>query len=171
MDRRGLEACGAGLDGLGVAPNPWGIMASIILRPAVESDVPRLAELNGHLGYAAVPELVLQRLRRILASDLDCIRVAGFPDGRVAGWIHAQLCQWLESEYRAEIGGLIVDGTMRRQGVGRTLVREVARWAKARGAVELSVRCQIHRDDAHAFYATQGFALVKSQHVFRRRLD
>jgi GNAT superfamily N-acetyltransferase len=137
----------------------------------LESDSPSLADLNGQLGYSASPPVVRERLLRILASGNDCLRVALLEDGRMAGWIHAQLSQWLESDFRAEIGGLIVDTTLRRRGVGTLLVAAVADWARSRGAVELSVRCQLHRTEAHAFYAAQGFQRTKSQHVFRRRLS
>ncbi|MFO1458116.1 MAG: GNAT family N-acetyltransferase [Verrucomicrobiota bacterium] len=146
-------------------------MEPITLRSALESDAPSLAELNGQLGYSASPDVVRERLIRILRSKEDCLRVAILSDGRIAGWIHAQLCQWLESDYRAEIGGLVVDASQRRRGVGARLVAAVAEWARSRGAVELSVRCQIHRTEAHAFYVAQGFHLTKSQHVFRRTLN
>lgn len=146
-------------------------MSLVTLRPALESDSGRLAELNEQLGYAVSAAVLAARLRRILASEPDLIRVAALPSGRIVGWIHAQLSQWLESEYRAEIGGLVVDQAVRRQGVGRTLVAGVARWAADHGAVDLSVRCQVHRADAHAFYVAQGFTITKSQHVFRRSLE
>jgi len=143
-------------------------MLPVTLRPAANTDLTRIAALNGQLGYAATAESVAARLEFILASERDHLQVAVLPDGPVVGWIHAQLVQWLESPYRAEIGGLVVDETVRRQGVGRILVDGVRRWAAAHGAMELSVRCQVHRVEAHAFYAKQGFVRVKSQHVFRR---
>ena len=146
-------------------------MEIITLRPALESDSSSIADLNGQLGYSASPAVVRERLLRILAREEDCLRVAILGDGRMAGWIHAQLSQWLESDFRAEIGGLVVDTTLQRRGVGTHLVAAVADWARSRGAVELSVRCQIHRTEAHAFYAAQGFRRTKSQHVFRRPLN
>lgn len=139
-------------------------------RQPVEADTDEIAILIGQLGYAVPAEALAVRMSRILASERDFVRVAVHPTGRVVGWIHAQLTQWLESEHRAEIGGLIVEETMRRQGVGGGLVNAAACWASSRGAVGLSVRCQIHRVDAHAFYVAQGFSLSKSQYVFRRAI-
>ncbi len=143
-------------------------MLPVTLRPAASTDLTRIAVLNGQLGYAAAAESLAARLQIVLASERDHLQVAVSPDGSIVGWIHAQLVQWLESPYRAEIGGLVVDEAVRRQGVGRILVDGVRQWAAERGAMELSVRCQIHRAEAHAFYAAQGFIRVKSQHVFRR---
>jgi GNAT superfamily N-acetyltransferase len=143
-------------------------MLPVSLRPAASTDLTLIAVLNGQLGYAAAAESLAARLQIILASERDHLQVAVLPDGHVVGWIHAQLVQWLESPYRAEIGGLVVDEAARRQGVGRILVNGVRQWAAAHGAMELSVRCQIHRVEAHAFYAAQGFIRTKSQHVFRR---
>ena len=42
-------------------------------------------------------------------------------------------------------GGLVVDTTLQRRGVGTHLVAAVADWARSRGAVDLFGRCQIHR--------------------------
>lgn len=143
-------------------------MLPVTLRPAATADLARIAALNGQLGYAATADSIAARLQIILASERDLLQVAVLPDGPVVGWVHAQLVQWLESPYRAEIGGLVVDEAVRRRGVGRILVDAVRLWAVTHGAMELSVRCQIHRVEAHAFYTAQGFIRTKSQHVFRR---
>ena len=143
-------------------------MLPVTLRPAANTDLTRIAALNGQLGYAATAKALAARLESILTSERDHLQVAVLPDGPIVGWIHAQLVQSLESPFRAEIGGLVVDEAVRRQGVGRILVNGVRQWAAAHGAMELSVRCQLHRVEAHAFYAAQGFIRVKSQHVFRR---
>lgn len=143
-------------------------MLPVTLRPAVSADLTRIAALNGQLGYAASAESLAARLQIILANERDFLQVAILPDGLVVGWVHAQLVQWLESPYRAEIGGLVVDEAVRRRSVGRILVDAVRLWAAAHGARELSVRCQVHRVEAHAFYAAMGFIRTKSQHVFRR---
>jgi GNAT superfamily N-acetyltransferase len=87
----------------------------------------------------------------------------------LAGWIHGFLSQLLESDYRVEIGGLLVDERWRRNGIGRRLVRVVDDWAAERGAAELSVRCREERAESHKFYESLSFRHTKTQRVFRKR--
>lgn len=141
-----------------------------VLRPATLADAPRVAALAAELGYAAPAEAIRQRLDAILASERDLLWVAELPETGVVGWIHAFLCQLVEAEFRAEIGGLIVDARCHRRGLGRRLVQAVEAWARARGAREISVRCQVKRVEAHRFYADLGFRPVKTQEVFRKTL-
>ena len=82
-------------------------------------------------------------------------------------WLSLQL---LESDYRVEIGGLIVDERWRRRGIGRQLVHAVQGWAVERGAVELSVRCREERTESHTFYESLSFRYTKTQRVYRKRL-
>jgi len=146
------------------------MMSSALIRRAVISDAPELARLTSALGYPAAAEAISHRLRRLLASAGDCVFVVEAGDGRLAGWIHGFLCQLLESDHRVEIGGLLVDEPFRRLGVGRRLVGAIADWAQSQGAVELSVRCRVEREEAHRFYETLGFRTTKTQKVFRKRL-
>lgn len=145
-------------------------MAVLFIRRAVISDAPELTRLTSALGYPAAEGVIADRLQRLLVSANDCLLVAESGEGRLAGWIHGFLCQLLESDYRVEIGGLLVDEPFRRSGVGRRLVGAVEDWAKDRGAVELSVRCRVEREEAHRFYEMLGFRTTKTQKVFRKRI-
>ncbi len=145
-------------------------MSSLLIRPAVISDAPELARLTSALGYPASESVIADRLQRMHASANDCLLVAEAGEGRLAGWIHGFLCQLLESDYRVEIGGLLVDEPFRRSGVGGKLVCAIEEWAKTHGAVELSVRCRVEREEAHRFYEILGFRTAKTQKVFRKRL-
>jgi GNAT superfamily N-acetyltransferase len=111
------------------------------------------------------------RLERLRASEGDLILVATDSADGVVGWLHAHLVQYLESEFRVEIGGLVVAARFQRRGVGRKLVDSVIPWATRHGAIEMSVRCQTWRVDAHGFYESLGFVRTKSQQVFRRSLS
>lgn len=144
-------------------------MSKQIIRRAVESDAAELARLTSQLGYPASEASMRTRLTRMLESSDDCLLVAEGPGGELAGWIHGFLCQLLESDYRVEIGGLLVDARFRRTGVGRRLVRAIENWAAERGAAELSVRCREERAEAHQFYESLSFQHTKTQRVFRKR--
>ena len=144
-------------------------MSQHIIRRAVASDAAELARLTSQLGYPVTQAALRSRLMRMIDSSDDCLLVAEVSSGELAGWIHGFLSQLLESDYRVEIGGLVVDEQRRRSGIGRRLVRAVEDWAVARGAVELSVRCREERTESHKFYESLSFRHTKTQRVFRKR--
>ena len=145
-------------------------MSSQIIRRAVTLDAPELVRLTVLLGYPSSLPVIEARLTRILDSADDCLLVAEDASGALIGWIHGFLSQLLESEYRVEIGGLIVDERYRRIGLGRRLVERIEAWARERGAAELSVRCREERAESHQFYESLSFRQTKTQRVFRKRL-
>ncbi len=141
-------------------------------RLAKLADAPELARLSGQLGYASELEEMRARLRRISSDASQRVWVlSAHETGRsLTGWIHAHAMQALESEFRVEIVGLVVDEAQRRNGVGKRLVSAVETWAREVGVNVVSVRCQIKREESHRFYEALGFAKAKMQHVFRKRL-
>jgi GNAT superfamily N-acetyltransferase len=76
----------------------------------------------------------------------------------------------LESDYRVEIAGLVVDERFHREGVGRDLVGRVEGWAVEQGVGQASVRCRTTRAEAHRFYESLGYSQAKTQIVFRKSL-
>jgi GNAT superfamily N-acetyltransferase len=141
------------------------------LRRAVSSDAAALARLTTQLGYPVSDSTIAARLARMVARSDDCVLVAEDAKGQLLGWIHGFVIQLLESEYRVEIGGLVVDAECRRRGVGRQLVGAIEDWAKERGAREISVRCREERAESHLFYESLSFQHVKTQRVFRKRTN
>jgi GNAT superfamily N-acetyltransferase len=144
-------------------------MSQHLIRRAVASDAAELARLTSQLGYPASEAIIRTRLKRMIDSSDDCLLVAEGSTGGLAGWIHGFLSQLLESDYRVEIGGLLVDERWRRNGIGRRLVTAVEAWAIERGAAELSVRCREDRAESHTFYESLLFRYTKTQRVFRKR--
>src|SRR6478672_4118494 len=144
-------------------------MSHTNIRCAMESDANELARLTSQLGYSVSEASIRTRMGRMFDSNYNSLWVAEKPDGKLAGWIHGFLCQLLESDYRVEIGGLIVDERCRRSGIGRRLVQVIEDWAAEQGATELSVRCREERAESHEFYESLSFRHIKSQRVFRKR--
>lgn len=145
-------------------------MSRFSIRCAREQDDVELARLAGELGYPVSAEMMRARLQRLLDSSSDAVFIAASADGSLAGWIHGALSQYLESDFRVEIAGLVVDARWRRQGAGRALVGRVEQWAREHGAVQSSVRCRTTRPGAHLFYKSLGYAESKTQIVFRKSL-
>ena len=140
------------------------------LRRACEQDSAELARLAGQLGYPASGEEMQRRFKRLRASANDAVFVAELGDGGLVGWVHGVLSQSLESEYRVEIAGLVVDERFHRRGVGRDLVQRMESWALEHGAEQASVRCRTTRAEAHRFYESMGYIQTKTQVVFRKFL-
>jgi len=75
----------------------------------------------------------------------------------------------MQTADRAELMGLVVDGTARRRGTGRTLVDAAEQWAKSRGLTALTVRSNVTRELSHPFYEALGYVREKTQHLYRKR--
>src|ERR1700746_2081902 len=144
-------------------------MEPVKIRRARPGDAARLAELSGQLGYPASRAEIAQRMKRGRAATLHAIFVAESESG-VSGWLHVSVTPLLEAALRAEVNGLVVDENMRSLGAGAKLLAAAERWAAARGCRSMSVRSNVVRDRAHAFYLRNGYELYKTQKAFRKSL-
>jgi len=143
---------------------------ALIVRRARAADLPRIADLSSQLGYPVLLEALERRFSRIASDAEQAVFVAETTDGRLVGWTHANPRRLLESEAFMEIEGLVVDASARRQGVGRALIAEVERWSLERGVTTIRVRSNVLRKEAHDFYPSVGYARLKTQHTYERRL-
>ncbi|MGB9593658.1 MAG: GNAT family N-acetyltransferase, partial [Anaerolineae bacterium] len=91
-------------------------------------------------------------------------------EGVVVGWVHVYAVATLESPAHAEIGGLVVDEAHRGRGIGRALMERAEAWARGMGLHTVRLRSNVIRAEAHAFYERIGYAPVKTQKVFAKRL-
>ena len=146
-------------------------MTDYSVRKASEEDYSEVARLAKQLGYPASDDVMRMRLRRLLPSSNDAVFVAESDEAGLVGWIHGVLSQYLESDRRVEIAGLVVDEQFQRRGVGRDLVKQVERWTVEHGAEQSSVRCRTTRAEAHRFYESLGYSQTKTQIIFRKTLS
>ena len=143
---------------------------AIEIRAAEDRDISTLARLAGELGYPSTPEQVRKRFADIQAAPHQATFVAVGKADAVIGWIHLSEARSLESEPRAEITGLVVDSNFRGGGAGRLLVKRGEDWARGRGLAVIGVRSNIIRERTHLFYERLGYAITKTQKVFRKRI-
>ena len=68
------------------------------------------------------------------------------------------------------MNGLVVDEKRRSAGAGAKLLRAAERWAKSKGCKNMSVRSNVIRERAHAFYLRNGYQHYKIQKAFRKKL-
>jgi predicted N-acetyltransferase YhbS len=139
------------------------------IRRASVGDAQQIATLCEELGYAATAAVLAERLQAFAKASTDFIAVAE-NGGEISGWIQAHSCHVLESGFRAEIVGLIVSNSARRQGIGRQLVAAAEEWARQIGAPAIVVRSNVARAESHAFYPALGYAETKTQRVYRKTL-
>jgi GNAT superfamily N-acetyltransferase len=143
---------------------------AIKVRPAEERDITVLASLAGELGYPSTPEQVRERFANIKAAPHQATFVAVTSGDTVIGWIQLSEARSLESEPRAEITGLVVNSNFRGGGAGSLLVEGGEDWARGRGLGVIGVRSNIIRGRTHVFYERLGYAVTKTQKVFRKRI-
>jgi len=140
------------------------------IRLASAGDAKRIAVLCQQLGYPASQEEVQRRLCQIQQDKRHAVYVAELPGGHVIGWVHVYVCQLLETDPQAEIGGLVVDEAHRRCGIGRLLMQHAEQWAREKECGTVHLRSNVVRKDAHVFYERIGYSSVKTQRVFRKVL-
>ncbi|HKT59959.1 MAG TPA: GNAT family N-acetyltransferase [Gemmatimonadales bacterium] len=141
-----------------------------MIRPAAQADAGRLAALSAELGYPVAASELAGRLADLLARDGEIVLVAERAPGQVIGWVHGSEQHFLESARRCELLGLVVDARERGRGIGRRLVAAVEEWARGRGLEQIAVRSNVTREESHPFYEHLGYARVKTQHAYRKRL-
>jgi len=149
-----------------VPPSPPG---AATIRRAQLTDAPAIAALSAELGYPADPNTVRERLKRIL-NHRDHHMAVAVADQQVAGWLQAHASDMLGSGFRAEIVGMVVSQAFRRRGLGRLLVESTVAWAREIEAEMIVVRSNVARAESHHFYPALGFAIWKTQTVYRMRL-
>jgi len=144
---------------------------TVAIRRARAEDATRLAQLSAVLGYPVKPEILRDRLNRLIESSRDVVLLAELPEAGTVGWIHGAEQDLLESDRRCEILGLVVDPEHRGKGIGRRLVEAVERWAEQRGLKQMAVRSNVTRLESHPFYERLGYVRAKTQHAYRKRLS
>ncbi len=140
------------------------------VRPVEPRDGPDLVRLAEALGYPATAGQVQARLARVAADPEHAVFVAENQAGQVVGWVHVFINKLLESDPRAEIGGLVTDPAARRQGIGRTLMQQAEAWSRGHGLKAVSLRTNIKRTEAPRFYESLGYVSVKTQYNYRKQL-
>lgn len=148
-----------------------GLVTQFSIRPAVLADASRLAELSNQLSYFSTPAEMSVRLPTLQDSGEHAVFVAEAPTGVVVGFAHVQVRRAVEHDPRAEVASLVVDESLRSQGIGARLMEAAEAWAIARGMKTIVLRSNVIRERAHAFYERLGYKHTKSQKFFLKALD
>jgi GNAT superfamily N-acetyltransferase len=134
------------------------------------SDAPGIAQLTAQLGYELAASDAADRLSRILTRQDQQFLVADV-GGRVVGWAHAVIVDYVDTERFVWIAGLVVDRDQRRQGVGRALLAQAERWAVKQGCSFVRLSSTTTRTASHRFYEQVGYTNIKTQFSFIKAVD
>ena len=153
---------------MATAESPMG--KPVPVRVARLSDADGISRLTVQLGYEVDAPAVAARLSRILARQDQCFMVAELDD-RLVGWVHAIVWEFVETGPFVILGGLVVDRSLRRKGIGRTLVIKAEEWAVEQGCSVVRLWSSVARTEAHRFYEQLGYSNIKSQYSFVKSVD
>ncbi|HEY7443521.1 MAG TPA: GNAT family N-acetyltransferase [Vicinamibacterales bacterium] len=143
---------------------------TVSARPARLSDAGEIARLVGQLGYEVDGPTTASRLLRILPQPRHRFLIAEL-EGRLVGWVHACVWEFVETGAFATIGGLVVDQSFRRRGVGRFLMGQAEAWAVEQGCSVVRLWSSVGRTEAHGFYEQLGYSNIKTQYSFAKSVD
>lgn len=139
------------------------------IRNAEIKDSKSIAELSNQLGYKSENIIIQKRLAEILGNNDNCVFVA-LENKKIVGWIHGFYSRRVESDPFIEIGGLVVDTSYRKKGIGKLLVEEINNWSHSKKCEKIRVRCNTVRTETHTFYLKIGFEINKEQKIFDKSL-
>jgi GNAT superfamily N-acetyltransferase len=142
----------------------------VTIREARADDAETVAALCAQLGYPSSPEQVGIRLDEILADAEHIVLVAERSDEEVIGWVQVHIRKLLVADRHAEMVGLVVDQGHRGQKVGLRLMEAAEGWARSQACVAVRLRTNVVRTEAHQFYETLGYKLLKTQRAYHKAL-
>jgi N-acetylglutamate synthase-like GNAT family acetyltransferase len=144
--------------------------SSLTIRLARLEDAEALAKLADQLGYPSTVEQVRRRFETLAEkSDENAVFVAE-TEGKIIGWVHVHLYNLLVDDPETEIGGLVVDESVRGQHIGEKLMQAAEAWTLEKGCSSVYLRSNVIRTRAHEFYKRLGYTIIKSQYAFRKDL-
>ena len=150
----------------------------VIIRPATPADAPALVELGRAVGSEKEGWLITERNWRSVADERRYLRtlrryehaavfVAEAPEG-IVGRLSLARDSHPASHHVADLG-LMVSASHRRRGIGRALLDEAVRWARAAGVRKLELHVFPHNAPAIALYEHYGFAREGYRRAHYRR--
>lgn len=132
--------------------------AGIDLRNAVIADADDVARLLGELGYPCDLRDAAERITSILVNDRQALVVAR-RGGSVCGLVALDFMYYLPlGTTTCRITALVVLPDARGCGVGRHLLMEAERRARAGGAARIELTSGAQRTEAHGFYRACGYS-------------
>jgi GNAT superfamily N-acetyltransferase len=141
--------------------------SKLTIRMASAADAEDLARLSGQLGYPSTGPETIQRLAAVNRYPEHAVFIAE-TNGTMVGWLHVFVRPSLTTDSSAEVAGLVVDEHCRSYGIGQALLTEAERWAAEQACSMVTLRSNVKRLRAHAFYERLGYEAIKTSKSFRK---
>jgi len=143
---------------------------SITIRSAQKEDCTGITDLTNQLGYPSTLEKICEIMDLVLVHDDHQVYVAE-KDNKIIGYIHLIRSMRIGSNPFVEIAAFIINESSRSIGVGSSLIKETENWTSGLGLVDIRIRSNIIRQEAHNFFQNRGFQNIKTQEVFQKNID
>jgi ribosomal protein S18 acetylase RimI-like enzyme len=129
----------------------------LTIRAAEVNDASALAQLMCELGYETTKSEMQIRMERI-TTDERCRSFVAVCDGKVCGMIGTVTYPSYEhNDPSGRILALVILSTMRRRGIGRSLISTAENDFVHRGIRRVALNTRLAREDAHKFYESLGY--------------
>lgn len=146
-------------------------LPDVQIRDATAADAAAVARLAEQLGYPTQPAEIVARLPIADDPHPDRVIVATEAAGGVVAWTTVGIRSHIHSAPYAEISGFVVDQRVRGKGIGKRLMAEVEQWAMGNKLSAIRLSANVNRTEAHRFYKSLGFKVIKQQYAFRKELQ
>ncbi len=136
-------------------------------RKAETGDLGAIRELLADLGYPCEMSLLRRRVAEMTADESEDLLVVEGSDGAVLAVVSIHYIPQLplEGDF-ARISYFCVRSDARSRGIGKLVLDEVLRRARARKCDRIELHCHSRRVDAHRFYLRSGY--TESPNYFMR---
>ncbi len=144
------------------------------IRPVELSDQLEWLRLRMALWPDCPPEKHSREMADYFGGDPNIATwVAVRPEGGLGGFLEASLRPYADGCETRPVGyveGWYIDEDLRRQGVGRELLRAAEEWARARGCREMASDCSLDNEVSLRAHLASGFEEVDRAIRFRKWL-
>lgn len=146
----------------------------MVVRRAIQNDEPEWLRLRMVLWPHGSPDDHLREMRNQLnAPALYRVFVAQRDNGELGGFLEASLRAYADGCDSSPVGyieGWYVDADLRRQGVGRELVKAAEQWALAQGCTEMASDCDLANTTSFKAHLALGYQEAERLIHFRKAL-
>jgi|SRR5579872_6920887 len=141
------------------------------IRRATEADLPEIIRLHQQLDPAEPPtsETEARRIFALINTYPDYAIYVAESERGIAGTFGLLVMDKLAHNGKpsALVEDVVVDESLRGQGIGREMMLFAMEHSRARGCYKLALSSNLKRTEAHAFYETLGF----HKHGFSYAID
>jgi GNAT superfamily N-acetyltransferase len=134
------------------------VTESLKIRQACREDAPQISQLLAELGHGYNQGLVWSNVEALSCDQNDALVVAE-SGSTLLGLAHLHVARLIHEPHRVgRVAALVVRSGWRRKGIGRALMASLEKLALQAGCSTIELTSSTHRDGAHLFYESLGYA-------------